>query len=279
MVRSVKVFVERKTFSVRLEGEHRGTWCSITEHSRGSAFVLGFEKEAVGWMIEHLTKAIEMKGHLGFNRKFRGKRCAHLMERARRAEDGRILKECCLQCWWSPCRMQLKKEGNTEEKFLTKSRGSLHRSFAKVVSGEGPRGGGLIPVGRWARAVVCECIEDSVNWVEDFSTDEKMVAKENAEIEGKFRGGWIELRGFHFISGEGKNRNERQVSPPSFTRGDRWGLGVYSCRRSGRKEDFRRGSVKGESTREAFASNTGTGGGRRVEKIRSTAGEDAVSGG
>ena len=38
------------------------------------------------------------------------------------------------------------------------------------------------------------------------------------------------------------------------------------------EEDFWRGSVKGESTREAFASNTGTGGGRRVEKIRSTVG-------
>ena len=38
------------------------------------------------------------------------------------------------------------------------------------------------------------------------------------------------------------------------------------------EEDFQRGSVKGESTREAFASNTGTGGGRRVEKIKSTAG-------
>ena len=38
-------------------------------------------------------------------------------------------------------------------------------------------------------------------------------------------------------------------------------------------EDFRRGSVKGESTREAFASNTRTGGGRRVEKIKSMARE------
>ena len=44
--------------------------------------------------------------------------------------------------------------------------GPLHRSFAKVVSGEGIRGGGLISVGRWAQAMVCECIEDSVNWVE-----------------------------------------------------------------------------------------------------------------
>ena len=27
MVRTLKVFVERKTFLVRLEGEHRGNWC------------------------------------------------------------------------------------------------------------------------------------------------------------------------------------------------------------------------------------------------------------
>ena len=61
MVRMLKVSMERKTFLVRLEGEHGGNWCSITEHSRGSAFVLGFEKDVVGWMIEHLTKDIEMK--------------------------------------------------------------------------------------------------------------------------------------------------------------------------------------------------------------------------
>ena len=61
MVRTLKVFVEKKTFLVRLEGEHGGNWCSITKHNRGSPFVLGFEKDVVGWMIEHLTKDIEMK--------------------------------------------------------------------------------------------------------------------------------------------------------------------------------------------------------------------------
>ena len=44
--------------------------------------------------------------------------------------------------------------------------GSLHRSYAKAVSGEGPGRGGLVPVGRWAQAVVCESNDDSVNWVE-----------------------------------------------------------------------------------------------------------------
>ena len=101
---SVKVIVERKTFLVKLEGEQGGTWCSITEHSRGADFVLGFEKEAVGWMIKHLTKAIEMEGHLGFNRKFRGKRCAHLMEVGfndygrfiRISEFATMRRYCCL---------------------------------------------------------------------------------------------------------------------------------------------------------------------------------------
>ena len=36
-------------------------------------------------------------------------------------------------------------------------------------------------------------------------------------------------------------------------------------------EDGRRGSVKGESTREAIASHSGTGGGRQGERVRSTA--------
>ena len=78
--KTLKVLVERKTFLVRLEGKHGGKWCSITELSRGSVFALAFEKDAVGWMIEYLTKAIEMKSHLGFNRKFRGKCRVHLME-------------------------------------------------------------------------------------------------------------------------------------------------------------------------------------------------------
>ena len=37
-------------------------------------------------------------------------------------------------------------------------------------------------------------------------------------------------------------------------------------------EDGRRGNVKGKSTQEAIASHSGTGGGRRGERVRSTAG-------
>ena len=80
MGRTLKVSVERKTFWVSFEGEIGGRWCSITEHSKGSVFVLGFEKEEVSWLIEQLTKAIEMKIFMGFNRKFRGKNRVHLLE-------------------------------------------------------------------------------------------------------------------------------------------------------------------------------------------------------
>ena len=143
MVRTLKVFVERKTFLVRLEGEHGGNRCLITEHNKGSVFVLGFEKDAVRWMIEHLTKAIEMKSHLRFNRKFRGKCCVHLMEvgfnnqgrfirisefatnrkssflivpEDEKGKGWENIKSRCLQCWWFPLRMQSKKEGNIEGK-------------------------------------------------------------------------------------------------------------------------------------------------------------------
>ena len=80
MVRPLKVYVERKTFLVKLEGELGGKWCSITEHNRGSVFVLGFENDEVGWLIEHLTKVIELKSYMGFNTKYKGKSSVHLME-------------------------------------------------------------------------------------------------------------------------------------------------------------------------------------------------------
>ena len=76
----MKVLVERKTFLIRLEGEQRGEWCSMTEISRGYVFALGFEKEAIGWLVEYLTKALALKSHMGFNKKFRRKCKVHLME-------------------------------------------------------------------------------------------------------------------------------------------------------------------------------------------------------
>ena len=79
-MKMLKVFVERNTFLVRFEGESGGIWCSLTKHSRGSIFTLGFEKKEVGWLIEHLAKVIELKSYMGFNRKYRGNSRVHLMK-------------------------------------------------------------------------------------------------------------------------------------------------------------------------------------------------------
>ena len=125
--------------------------------------------------------------------------------------------------------------------------GPLYQSFANVVREEGPRKESLVPIGRWARAVVCECHLSLVNWVKvdramakrlghkgvvtivPFSggkgiffveTIEEALSlhnlkfirikggltvllrrwspKKNLVVEGKFRGGWIELRGLPF---------------------------------------------------------------------------------
>ena len=186
--------MERKTFLVRLEGEHGEEWCLITELSRGSVFVLGFEKDAVGWMIEYLTKAIEMKSHLGLNRKFRGKSRVHLIEvgfnnhgrfirisefATNRKSSVLIIPEGDKGRGWENIKNALSSMlvvpySNAVEKgrkFRGESCshnhvGSLHRSYAKAVSGEGPKGCGLVLVGRWAQAVVCESNDDSANWAE-----------------------------------------------------------------------------------------------------------------
>ena len=186
--------MERKTFLVRLEGEHGGNWCSIKEHSKGSVYVLGFEKEEVRWLIEHLTKAIEMKSNLGFNRKFRGKFCVHLLEVCfnnhgrfirisefatnrkpiflviPEGEKGRgweILKSALSSMSVVPLSNAFEKRRQYRvERVIHNHVGPLYRSFANVVRDKGQRRGGLVLVGRWAQAVVCECSADSVKWVE-----------------------------------------------------------------------------------------------------------------
>eukprot|EP00261_Vitis_vinifera_P033060 XP_019074303.1 PREDICTED: uncharacterized protein LOC109122251 [Vitis vinifera] len=226
----------------------------------------------------------------------------------------------------------------------------MHRSYAKVVSDEGPRGGGLVPIGRWARAVVCESKFDRENWAEvgrsvarslgkkgvvtvvpisarngvffvetieeaiflhdlrKIKVGERNIIqlrrwspKENAEIDGKFREGWIELRGlpFHLWSevhlkkiveqwGSVKEidwrtlklfdlsrarlkivMRDRAILPAMLevTDGD-WVFTVVVVVVG--DEERRRGSEKGESTRVAVASHMETGGGRRGECGRST---------
>ena len=190
MVRILKVSVERKTFLVRLEGEQGGKWCSITEQSRGSAFVLGFEKDEVGWLIEQLTKAIIMKSYMGLNRKYRGKFSVHLMEvcfnnhkkfirisefATNKKSTFLVIPEGKKGRGWKNLKSALssmpvvpspnavdKGRQYREEMFIHNHVGTLYRSFVNVVKDEGPRSG-FVPAGGWARAMVSECNADCVN--------------------------------------------------------------------------------------------------------------------
>ncbi|RVW97691.1 hypothetical protein CK203_028108 [Vitis vinifera] len=150
--------------------------------------------------------------------------------RARRAEDGRILKERCLQCWWSPRRMQLKNEDNTEEKvshkvtwvpYIDLSRSVVARKLGKkgVVT--------IVPFSGGKGAFFFETTEEAL-FLQDLRNlrvkgrisvqMRRWSPKENAEIEGKFRGAGSNYGGCHFISGLSKARvriamKDRSVLP------------------------------------------------------------------
>ncbi|RVW87764.1 hypothetical protein CK203_043982 [Vitis vinifera] len=65
---------------VKFEGSNGGTWVSVTERSRGFVVSVGFGREEVVWLTEHLKKAVELENTRGFTRKFRGENKIHLME-------------------------------------------------------------------------------------------------------------------------------------------------------------------------------------------------------
>ena len=57
-----------------------GTWVSVTERSQGFVVSVGFGKEELDWLMEHLKKVVELEASRGFIRKIRGKTKTHLME-------------------------------------------------------------------------------------------------------------------------------------------------------------------------------------------------------
>ena len=120
------------------------------------------------------------------------------------------------------------------------------RSYANVVAKGGPRNGALLPVGKWARAVICECKEKVQDWTHEGKAIARMMGtkgtvsvtpispfkgcffvdsarraewfqeqgrllvrgrsillkrwspSENMVVFGKFKRGWLELKGLPF---------------------------------------------------------------------------------
>ncbi|RVW54473.1 Protein suppressor of K(+) transport growth defect 1 [Vitis vinifera] len=180
--------------------------------------------------------------------------------------------------------------------------------------------GGLVPVGRWARAVVCECHVGSVNWTEvgralakrlghkgvdqgwAYSLVEKMVAKENSVIVGKFREGWIELWGLPFHLWYEVHLKKIMEQWGTVTEIDWRTMKLFDLSKArvrvvmkersillalievldgGREftvsvamtgeEDIRQGREMGESTQQKLEPHLWTGGRKRAEEAKSTA--------
>ena len=72
--------MEKKAFQVKFEGSNGGTWISITKRSRGFVVSIGFHKEELEWLSEHLKKVVELEASRGFIQKIRDKTMTHLME-------------------------------------------------------------------------------------------------------------------------------------------------------------------------------------------------------
>ncbi|RVX22454.1 hypothetical protein CK203_012705 [Vitis vinifera] len=170
MIRNQSVVVERKVFQVKSEDCNGGTWISITERSRGFVVSLGFGEEETVWLVEQLEKAVDLEASRGFIRKMRGKTRTHLMEIfVPRGVNG---------CGWENLRkvivsvqeffVQAERDSKEKQKKPQESKGMYRgeRSYADVVAEKGTRNGAEMPVGKWARAVVCESKGKIRDWCE-----------------------------------------------------------------------------------------------------------------
>ena len=173
--------VEKKSFQVKFEGSNGRTWISTTKRSRGFVVSIGFGKEEVEWLTEHLKKAVELEASRGFMRKIRGKTRTHLMEICFN-NRGRFMKitefvtkrkplilvvpKGVKGNGWEALRMAISsvqvysdQAGRVSKETFEDAQASkdIYKgcwSYAKVVAEDGPRNGTRLSVGKWARAVV-----------------------------------------------------------------------------------------------------------------------------
>ncbi|RVW29710.1 hypothetical protein CK203_105775 [Vitis vinifera] len=267
------VVVERKIFQVKSEDYNGGKWLSITERSRGFVVSLDFGEEETGWLVEQLEKAVELEDSRGYIRKMRGKTRTHMMEicfnsrgcymkiteySAKRKPLVLVVPRGVNGCGWENLRkviasvqelsVQVGRESKETQNKLQESKGMYRgeRTYAEVVAEKGTRNGAGMPVGKWARAVVCEGKGEIRDWCEvgkaiarrvgmkgmvsvtpisaykgcffvenarkaqwfqergSFTVRGEVFAlrrwspEENSVVRGKFRRGWLELRGLPF---------------------------------------------------------------------------------
>ncbi|RVW69993.1 hypothetical protein CK203_052727 [Vitis vinifera] len=227
-----KFEVEKKSFQVKFERSNGGTWVSVTERSRGFVVSVGFGREEVDWLTEHLKKAVELENTRGFTRKFRGENKIHLMEicfnnrgrfmkiteiAIRRKPLLLVIPEGVKGGGWEVLRRailsvqdysdqvgeELKKMFGNNQMSNSIYRGG--RLYAEVVAEDGIRSGVPLSTGKWARAVIwvflCEYSRKSkmvTRAGESFSerkacSPKKMVAKRKYDYSWKIQKGLVSV--------------------------------------------------------------------------------------
>ena len=183
--------VERKTFQIKFEGSNGGTWISITKRSRGFVVSISFGEEELDWLLEHLKKAVELEASRGFIRKIKGKTRTHLMEICfnRRGRFMKIIEivtkrkplvlvvlEGVKGNGWEALRKTISSVQDLFDQAVRASKEMIKdsqvskgiykggRSYPDVVVEEGPRNEAPLPVGKWARAVICESKGKVLDW-------------------------------------------------------------------------------------------------------------------
>ncbi|RVW97041.1 hypothetical protein CK203_032335 [Vitis vinifera] len=162
-----------------------------TEYELKTLAYWGFGEEELDWLLEHLKKAVELEASGGFTRKIRGKTRTHLMEICFNSR-GRFMKiteivtkrkslvlvvpEGVKGNGWETLRKSISRvqdvsdqavrASKEKDKESQVSRGMYRegRSYADVVAEKGHRNGASMPVGRWARAVICESKGKILDW-------------------------------------------------------------------------------------------------------------------
>ncbi|RVW69982.1 putative mitochondrial protein [Vitis vinifera] len=170
----------------------------------------GFGEEESGWLVEHLKKAVDLEASRGFIQKMRGKTGTHLMEIcfnsrgrymkitefvAKRKPLVLVVPEGVKGYGWENLRkaivsvqdlfVQVERALKEKLKKPQVSKGMYRGEwfYADVVVEKGPRNGAVMPVGKWARAVVCE----SKGKIRDWCDVGKAIARRESSVDSRAR--------------------------------------------------------------------------------------------
>ncbi|RVW62006.1 hypothetical protein CK203_062400, partial [Vitis vinifera] len=151
---------------------------------------LGFGEEELDWLLEHLKKVVELEA----SREIVAKRKPLVL----------VVPEGVKGNGWETLRKAISRVQDVSDQAR-----------------KGHRSGTLVPVGKWARAVICESKGKILDWFDVGKVIARMMGygkewclkfnserrgcslrrwspKENSIVGGKFRRGWLELRGLPF---------------------------------------------------------------------------------